>query len=651
MLSEIVADPSADAIWAVSDGRLLRIALDGSAPRPVAGGADPKIASIVWPQMDTRIRGRLDRLIVGVPKDGSVDLYAFDVASGSLKRIERPSPQAELAVCSYDGSRIAFKAAVRDGTFLWISDVASGRATKVLETNAFLREIAEGTLKPIAYRSSEGEDLKGWVLLPPGYREGERYPTIVEVYAGYLYGDKPPYLARLNLSHALNHQLLAAHGYAVLFPSMPLSAEGTASDPYMELSKGVLPAVDRAIELGYTDPKRLGVMGQSFGGFSTYGLVTQTRRFGAAISMAGLSDFISLYGVLDARVRYTDTAEENLFQMALFETGQTRMGNPPWKDIGRYLRNSPLFYVDRVQTPLMIIQGDMDYVAMQQGEQFFTALYRQGKRAELVRYWGEGRSRGTRQHPRHVAADLRLVRREPEEARGPCGRQGGGPMRGSSPRDPASAVRRAVVAAIAALAATGLSLEGAASSPARGKAKTPAASASSAGTVTPERLLSDFSATHFSTPRLEWLPDSKTVLFSTERWRLASCSAPAGEGAGPHRRRVRPAARNGWRRWTSNRGAVPGFCPARARASRLRGRSSSSATVKRTRRSSGWRPSAERTPASSPESRSPSSASTTSITNGRRTATGSPIRSPRRVLPRRGHRQPPRDRRRPRPFG
>ncbi|HET8670967.1 MAG TPA: prolyl oligopeptidase family serine peptidase, partial [Candidatus Saccharimonadales bacterium] len=65
------------------------------------------------------------------------------------------------------------------------------------------------------------------------------------------------------------------------------------------------------------------------------------------------------------------------------------MGSAPWEDVGRYLRNSPLFYVERVQTPLLIIQGDLDYVAMQQGEQFFTALYRQGKRARFARYWGE----------------------------------------------------------------------------------------------------------------------------------------------------------------------------------------------------------------------------------------------------------------------
>ena len=62
----------------------------------------------------------------------------------------------------------------------------------------------------------------------------------------------------------------------------------------------------------------------------------------------------------------------------------------PRKDSERYLRNSPLSYADRIETPLLIMQGDMDSVAMQQGEQMFTALYRQNKRASFVRYWGEG---------------------------------------------------------------------------------------------------------------------------------------------------------------------------------------------------------------------------------------------------------------------
>ncbi|HKZ79490.1 MAG TPA: prolyl oligopeptidase family serine peptidase [Pyrinomonadaceae bacterium] len=101
-------------------------------------------------------------------------------------------------------------------------------------------------------------------------------------------------------------------------------------------------------------------------------------------------DLLSAYGQFGDDYRYT---EDPHYQLAFGGAGieeTMRFDSPPWKDLGRYLRNSPIFYVDRVQTPVMIIQGDMDSNAMQQAEEFFTALYRQGKRAELVRYWGEG---------------------------------------------------------------------------------------------------------------------------------------------------------------------------------------------------------------------------------------------------------------------
>src|SRR5262249_5668128 len=100
----------------------------------------------------------------------------------------------------------------------------------------------------------------------------------------------------------------------------------------------------------------------------------------------------SLYGTFDARFRYEDFPHErsvsNPAQEGL-ETGWGRMGGPPWKDLSRYIRNSPIAYVEHVQTPLLIVQGDMDTVPLQQGEEFFTALYRQGKRARFIRYWGE----------------------------------------------------------------------------------------------------------------------------------------------------------------------------------------------------------------------------------------------------------------------
>jgi len=78
------------------------------------------------------------------------------------------------------------------------------------------------------------------------------------VYAGDMAGDSPSSLARINVDHALNLQLLAAHGYVVLIPSMPLKLEGETMDPYMELTKGVLPAVDRAIDLETISKRGIG---------------------------------------------------------------------------------------------------------------------------------------------------------------------------------------------------------------------------------------------------------------------------------------------------------------------------------------------------------------------------------------------------------
>jgi len=128
-------------------------------------------------------------------------------------------------------------------------------------------------------------------------------------------------------------------------------------------------------------------MGQSTGGFSAYGLITQTDRFKAAVALAGFSDLVSFYGTFDARWRYQSTADEDPFRMWDLET--RGMGGPPWKDLQRYVRNSPISYIDRVHTPVLIIHGDLDPVPIEQDEEFFTALYRQNKRAVFVRYWGE----------------------------------------------------------------------------------------------------------------------------------------------------------------------------------------------------------------------------------------------------------------------
>src|SRR5262249_40540763 len=143
--------------------------------------------------------------------------------------------------------------------------------------NEHLAGVAPGQIEPPTYTGEDGQPLKAWLLLPPDYQPGKRYPLVTEIYAGDVMSDTCPKDFRLNQrSFGYNLQLFAAQGYAVLLPSMPLPPRGEATDVYLELAKGVMPAVDRAILSGVADPQRLAVSGASFGGFSVYGLITQT---------------------------------------------------------------------------------------------------------------------------------------------------------------------------------------------------------------------------------------------------------------------------------------------------------------------------------------------------------------------------------------
>lgn len=365
----------------------------GAEPVNLTTNLDERITGFAWINEEDALRtGVVEVLVESRSGPAASRLYRLGVTeAGQITEIRKPSPSAQLAAYSPEADVAVFSAKDRRGTYLWTARLSSRSSQLLLETNTFLREVAEASSRKLEYRSLDGDPLTAWMLLPIGYEEGRQYPVVTWVYAGSMANpERPTTLADLNNPHPLNLQLLTARGYVVLLPSMPLTPTGTPSDPYLDLTKGVLPAIDKLIDLGIADPDRLAVMGQSYGGYSTFGLITQTDRFAAAVSLAGVSDLVSLYGQFDARRRYADFAHEHLFGMSLSERGQLRLGSPPWVDLQRYIRNSPITYVERVNTPLLITQGDLDYVPLQQGEVFFQALHRQGKRAKFVRYWGEG---------------------------------------------------------------------------------------------------------------------------------------------------------------------------------------------------------------------------------------------------------------------
>jgi len=359
------------------------------------------------------------RSLVAVVRDEAtmqMGFYAVDLASGKSKvlleggwRLANPSVGTAWNVdVSADGQRIAFVCeAAQQPPDVWLATADFRRVRQVTHLNPQLERYTFARSRIIDWLGPDGQQLRGAVLLPPGYQEGKRYPLIVHLYGGVRLSRYANVFGGLPGPGPYNLQLLATRGYAVLYPDAPLRVGA----PMADLAQTVLPGVNKAIELGLADPERLGVMGQSFGGYSVLALVTQTPRFKAAVVEAGYGNVLSSYG-------YLGKDGSDHFFLGWNETEGGKMGDSPWAVRERYLENSPTLYLDRVRTPVLLIHGTADDgVRVFQAEDVFVGLRRLGRRVVLARYEGEGHRLGEAgEHPRRLGADLPLVRDVPAHA-------------------------------------------------------------------------------------------------------------------------------------------------------------------------------------------------------------------------------------------
>jgi dipeptidyl aminopeptidase/acylaminoacyl peptidase len=379
MPSRLVAEP-AGSLLGVVGSNFWRIDPDGGPPTKLGVKADLHGVSLEWPP-DSRVSSNV---VVSAQRGDARILGRVDSMNGEFTEIARPSGEALVSDFHPVTGASVFNVQSGRESSLWASTQAGKAPTRVAEANAHLHDVVAPEMKAIHYEDANGRKLHGWLVLPSGFAALKRWPMVAHVYPGTVFSDQAkPWLDD-------DSELLAGHGYVVLLPSMPGAEGSPLRDPYDELAKQVLPAVDKAIELGIADPKRLGLMGHSFGGYAVYGLVTQTTRFQAAVARAGISDLVSNYGQLNPRSWRGEFPLEDAYQVSWSESGQARLGSPLWKDMSRYIHNSPIQYVGRVETPLLMLHGDLDFVPIQQAEEFFTSLARRGKRARFVRYWGEG---------------------------------------------------------------------------------------------------------------------------------------------------------------------------------------------------------------------------------------------------------------------
>jgi dipeptidyl aminopeptidase/acylaminoacyl peptidase len=309
-----------------------------------------------------------------------------------------PSPRSDARRLSLapTGDTALFVANAADGTRLWLVSIGAQTPKELWHANEWVKEIAIGKAEAIQYNALDGTKLTAWLLLPPRFSPNSatpaKLPMVTVVYPGTTWGTNPPSSFSIFTSEFEHPQLFAALGYAVLRVSMPEPKEAAEALWAIHFANGVFPAVDAAIARGIIDPDRIAIQGQSNGGYAALSLISQAGRFRSAIASGAPNDFASFYGTFYGAYRLGDSGDPRagqLLRMLQFEKGVYQFGVPPWSARELYTVNSPMSQVDKVETPVMLVQGNLDFVPIQQGEEYFTALYRQGKRAEFVRYQGE----------------------------------------------------------------------------------------------------------------------------------------------------------------------------------------------------------------------------------------------------------------------
>jgi hypothetical protein len=247
-------------------------------------------------------------------------------------------------------------------TFLPLSDVYPERQYNWL------------TSELVTWGRTNGRKFHGLLYQPENLDKSKQYPLIVYVYERFsdgLHG----YIKPEACSGDINIPWFVSNGYLVFLP-----------DIWYKIGQPGQSALDAVVSgLGsllsqypWINRSKLGLQGISWGGYETDFIITHSKLFAAALSASGVSDMISHYG---------DLFRGGVSNQGGHELGQDRIGNTLWAGKTFYIENSPIFFADRVTTPLLMMNNKKDQVVhFSQGIEFFTALRRLGKKAWLLQY-------------------------------------------------------------------------------------------------------------------------------------------------------------------------------------------------------------------------------------------------------------------------
>ncbi|MHB1222867.1 MAG: S9 family peptidase [Gemmatimonadaceae bacterium] len=349
--------------------RLAVVPATGGEARLLTATLDRDVADPLW-----SVDGR--SIIFTVEDDRTDYLARVSLAGGTVERLTGGDRTVSSPTMSSTGRlAVLLSTPTRPAEV----HVLNGDSLRSLsrQNDAWLAGLRLPTTEGISATSSGGTTVNGLLVKPVDYQPGRRYPTLLRIHGGPNLQD--------SFGFHLERMILAAHGYVVVTANYRGSAgRGSAYGQSIFADWGnrevddLLAMTDRVVAMGVADPARLGIGGWSYGAILTNYVIARDHRFRAAISGAGSSLQLSMYGS-DQYTRQYDL----------------EMG-PPWKSRDRWIAVSyPFFEADRITTPTLFMGGDADFnVPIIGSEQMYQALRGLGVPTQLVVYPGQGHGIG-----------------------------------------------------------------------------------------------------------------------------------------------------------------------------------------------------------------------------------------------------------------
>ncbi len=261
---------------------------------------------------------------------------------------------------------------------LWVARPDFTDRRRLSEANPQQAEYRWGTAELVEWISADGIPLQGVLMKPEDFDPSRQYPMVVYFYERWSDGLHEHYALVPHRSR-IAFPMYTSNDYIVFIPDI-VYRNGYPGEGAVN---AVNPGIFKLIEEGFVDRERIALQGHSWGGYQIAFMVTRSENlYRAAAAGAPVANMISAYGGI--------RRQTGLVRQFQYERTQSRLGGSLWDMPMRYIENSPIFWLDKVETPLLIMHNDADgHVPWEQGIELFVALRRLGKPAWMVNYRGE----------------------------------------------------------------------------------------------------------------------------------------------------------------------------------------------------------------------------------------------------------------------